>query len=111
MRWLCRCYVVVMAFDVRLFPGFPLPAHDHAELMAGLARYEGSLRGMVVAHSLGALEALSLDLDEDVPMVLLAPSTLEKGRRGRGITRGRLRALERVPAAAAGTARVLRERT
>ncbi|GAA4693195.1 hypothetical protein GCM10025781_08190 [Kocuria gwangalliensis] len=88
-----------MVFDVRFFPGFPLPVHDYAELMVELTRYEGPAQRVVIAHSLGALEALFFKPGEDVSMVLLAPSTLDKPRRGRVLVRGCLRGLSWLPVA------------
>lgn len=98
-----------MVFDVRFFPGFPLPVHDYAELMVELTRYEGPAQRVVIAHSLGALEALFFKPGEDVSMVLLAPSTLDKPRRGRVLVRGCLRGLSWLPVAGEAIARLLRE--
>lgn len=100
-----------MSLRVRLFPGFPLPVADYADMMDGLAGYEGPRRHVVVAHSLGALEALSDGSVQETAVFLLAPSIPERRRTGRPVLRGALRLLGRTPGGGAALARRLRAGT
>lgn len=100
-----------MPLHVRLFPGFPLPAADYATMLEGLASRAGPDQDIVVAHSLGALEALSHGSTTQAPVFLLAPSAPEKRRIGRPVVRAVLHLLGRSPDRGVALARYLRSST
>lgn len=100
-----------MSLRVRLFPGFPLPVTDYATMLEHLAGDNGQHRDVIVAHSLGALEALSQEGAPGVPVFLLAPSTPDRRRPARPVVRAALHLLGRSPGAGAALARRLRAST
>jgi len=97
-----------VSLTVQLLPGFPLPAHDYSQLSTALAGSTGRDAAIVVAHSLGALSALSDTTS--APIFLLAPSSPSRRRPGRTLLRQTLRVLDVTPLSAA-IARRLRTST
>ncbi|WP_165069180.1 alpha/beta hydrolase [Marisediminicola senii] len=94
---------------VRLFPGFPLPASDYAELLR-LLREAHPREPFVVAHSRGALHAMASHAAADGRLVLLAPS-VPKRRPTTGALRTTLLVAARMPFLRGAVSRRLRSET
>jgi hypothetical protein len=96
--------------SLTLHPGFPLRRSDYAELEAMLAAGLDGSAHVVVAHSRGALAALSAGAASSDPLFLLAPSS--PGRRPLApAIRASLLIAAHVPVVRDAAARALRDLT